>query len=96
MIPYTSRTGTRSTLRALRADGWHLLVSATGVHRTEGFPYAIDNGERLAVPCAKCGATSGQRCRPDHSHIVPRRLNDLGHPNGGAGVWYAFHVGRGR
>ena len=44
MIPYTSRTGTRSTLAALKAAGWHLLVSATGKHRPEGLPYAIDNG----------------------------------------------------
>lgn len=44
LIPYASRTGTRRNLDALRARGWHLLVSATGVLRTEGFPYAIDNG----------------------------------------------------
>lgn len=44
MRAYTSRTGTRSTLAALRRAGWRLLVSATGAHRTEGFPYALDNG----------------------------------------------------
>jgi len=44
MIPYASRTGTRRNLEALRKAGWHLLVSATGKHRHEGFPYAIDNG----------------------------------------------------
>ena len=44
MIGYTSRTGTKTTLAALREAGWHLLVSATGAHRTEGLPYAIDNG----------------------------------------------------
>lgn len=44
MIAYASRTGTRRNLDALRAAGWRLMVSATGVHRTEGFPYAIDNG----------------------------------------------------
>jgi hypothetical protein len=44
MIGYTSRTGTRTTLAGLAAAGWHLLVSATGAHRTEGFPYALDNG----------------------------------------------------
>ncbi len=44
MIPYASRTGTRRNLAALRTRGWRLLVSATGVWRTEGFPYAIDNG----------------------------------------------------
>lgn len=44
IIPYASRTGTKRNLDALRSSGWRLLVSATGVHRTEGFPYAIDNG----------------------------------------------------
>lgn len=44
IIPYASRTGTRRNLDALRERGWRLLVSATGVLRTEGFPYAIDNG----------------------------------------------------
>lgn len=44
MQAYASRTGTRRNLEALRAAGWRLLVSATGCHRHEGFPYAIDNG----------------------------------------------------
>ncbi len=45
IIPYASRTGTRRNLAGLRARGWRLLVSATGVWRTEGFErYAIDNG----------------------------------------------------
>ena len=45
ILPYASRTGTRKNLAGLRARGWRLLVSATGVHRTEGFAnYAIDNG----------------------------------------------------
>ena len=44
MIAYASRTGTRSTLAALRAAGWRLLVSAAGELRTEGFRYALDNG----------------------------------------------------
>ena len=44
MIPYASRTGTRRNLAALRAAGWRLLVSARGVLRHEGFPYALDNG----------------------------------------------------
>lgn len=44
MIPYVSRTGTRTTLAALRKAKWRLLVTASGVLRTEGFPYAIDNG----------------------------------------------------
>lgn len=41
---YASRTGTRRNLGALRAAGWRLMVSARGVLRTEGFPYALDNG----------------------------------------------------
>lgn len=44
MIAYASRTGTRRNLAALRAAGWRLMVSARGVLRTEGFPYALDNG----------------------------------------------------
>jgi hypothetical protein len=44
MIAYASRTGTRSTLAALRDAGWRLLVSAAGELRTEGFRYALDNG----------------------------------------------------
>ena len=44
MIAYASRTGTKRNLDALRAAGWRLMISATGVHRTEGFRYAIDNG----------------------------------------------------
>jgi hypothetical protein len=41
---YASRTGTKRNLAELRRYGWRVLVSATGVWRTEGFPYAIDNG----------------------------------------------------
>jgi hypothetical protein len=41
---YASRTGTKRNLAAFRAAGWRVLVSARGVLRTEGFPYAIDNG----------------------------------------------------
>lgn len=44
MVAYASRTGTRSTLAAMRAAGWRLLVSAAGAVRTEGFRYALDNG----------------------------------------------------
>lgn len=44
MIAYASRTGTRRNLAALRARGWRLMVSAKGVLRSEGFPYALDNG----------------------------------------------------
>lgn len=45
MVAYASRTGTRTTLKAMRDAGWRLLVSAAGVIRTEGFEhYALDNG----------------------------------------------------
>lgn len=44
MIGYASRTGTRRNLAALRQAGWRLMVSAKGVHRHEGFGYALDNG----------------------------------------------------
>lgn len=44
MIAYASRTGTRRNLAALRRAGWRLMVSARGVLRSEGFPYALDNG----------------------------------------------------
>jgi len=44
VIGYASRTGTRRNLAALRAAGWRILISATGVHRHEGFAYGIDNG----------------------------------------------------
>lgn len=44
MIPYASRTGTRRNLDAMRSRGWRILVSASGVLRHEGFPYALDNG----------------------------------------------------
>lgn len=41
---YASRTGTRRNLDAMRAAGWRLIVSATGVLRNEGLGYALDNG----------------------------------------------------
>lgn len=44
LVAYASRTGTRRNLAALRHYGWRLLVSAAGAWRTEGFPYALDNG----------------------------------------------------
>lgn len=44
MIGYASRTGTKRNLAALRIAEWRILISRTGVWRTEGFPYAIDNG----------------------------------------------------
>ena len=44
MIKYVSRTGSGVTLDALWSHGWRLLVNAYGVHRCEGFPYAIECG----------------------------------------------------
>lgn len=44
LVAYASRTGTRRNLEALWAAGWRLLLSSEGVHRCEGFRYAIDNG----------------------------------------------------
>jgi hypothetical protein len=44
VIPYVSRTGTISTIEKLRRRGWRILVTATGRHKHEGLPYAIDNG----------------------------------------------------
>jgi hypothetical protein len=53
MIAYASRTGTRRNLAALRVHGWRLLVSATGCLRSEGFPYALDNGAWTAYAQGK-------------------------------------------
>lgn len=44
MLAYASRTGTQQNLRALRQAEWRLLISAAACLRTEGFPYALDNG----------------------------------------------------
>ena len=44
LVAYAARTGTKRNLTALRAAKWRLLVSASGVMRHEGFPYALDNG----------------------------------------------------
>lgn len=47
LIAYASRTGTARNLAGIRAMGWRLLVSAAGVHRTEGFEdvgVGLDNG----------------------------------------------------
>lgn len=55
MILYASRTGTRRNLSAMRAHKWRLLISATGVWRTEGFAYAIDNGAWTAWQLFQAG-----------------------------------------
>jgi hypothetical protein len=44
MLAYAARTGIRQNRVALRNAGWRLIVSAAGVLRHEGFPYALDNG----------------------------------------------------
>lgn len=68
MIGYASRTGTRRNLDALGAAGWRLMVSARGALRTEGFPYALDNG----------AWTSFQRNEPFDSVAFERAVNQLG------------------
>lgn len=60
---YASRTGTRRNLAALRAAGWRLMISARGVWRTEGFPYALDNGAWTAYQKAEpFDSTAFRRC----------------------------------
>lgn len=44
MRAFASRTGTGRNLAALRAAGWHLFVSAAGVHRHEDFLFWIECG----------------------------------------------------
>jgi hypothetical protein len=44
MRAYASRTGTRSTLAAMKNCGWRVLVVAGSALRPEGLPYALDNG----------------------------------------------------
>ena len=68
MISYASRTGTKRNLDAMRASGWRLLVSAAGVLRDEGFPYALDNGAWSAF-------TQG---RPFDEAAFARALRQLG------------------
>jgi hypothetical protein len=76
---YASRTGTKRNLDALRAAGWGLLISATGVHRSEGFAdHMLDNGAWTAHQSGKpwdvgkfeqlldvFGRTSAQTIAPD-------------------------------
>jgi hypothetical protein len=44
MRAYTSVTNNKTTLAALHAAGWRLLVSAPDQRQPVGFAYAIDNG----------------------------------------------------
>jgi hypothetical protein len=61
MQMYASRTGTRRNLAALRAAGWRLLVSATGVHRHEGFCYMLGRKWNLRqVLCRRSGNSNGK------------------------------------
>lgn len=53
MVAYASRTGTKRNLAAMREANWRLLVSAAGVLRNEGMPYAIDNGAWTAFQQGK-------------------------------------------
>jgi hypothetical protein len=53
IVGYASRTGTRRNIAALRAAGWRILISATGVHDHCGLAYGIDNGAWTAFQQAK-------------------------------------------
>lgn len=68
MASYASRTGTKRNLDALASAGWRLLVSARGVLRNEGFPYALDNG----------AWTSFQKGEPFDVHAFEAALDALG------------------
>lgn len=68
MASYASRTGTRRNLEVLQEAGWRLLVSARGVLRNEGFPYALDNG----------AWTSFQKGEPFDVRAFERALEELG------------------
>jgi hypothetical protein len=68
-MAYASRTGTRRNLAAIRTRGWGLMVSASGVQRTEGFErYALDNG----------AWTAHQQRRPWDEAAFVRLLEALG------------------
>lgn len=68
MIGYASRTGTRRNLTALRRADWRLLISARGVLRTEGMPFALDNGAWTAF----------QRGEPFDASAFERAVDMLG------------------
>lgn len=68
MIAYASRTGTKRNLAALKAAGWRLLVSRAGVWRSEGFPYALDNG----------AWTDHQQGQPFDAAAFQRLLDQMG------------------
>lgn len=59
LIGYTSRTGTRTTLAALKQAGWGLLISATDSHIKYDFDmWGLDNGAWSAYQ-------SGQPWQPE-------------------------------
>lgn len=68
MLAYAARTGTRRNLAALRRAEWRLLVSAAASLRTEGFPYALDNGAWAYY----------QQGRPFDTRAFERALRALG------------------
>lgn len=75
MIRYASRTGTKRNLAALRAAGWRLMVSARGRLRSEGFPYALDNGAWTAFQ----EHLKGERASPILDLAAFRRaVNEMG------------------
>lgn len=77
MIGYASRTGTKTTIAALRAASWRLLVSAAGEHRTEGMAYALENGawsyyqKRQPFDEARFGAALGKLGRDADFVVMP-------------------------
>ena len=68
LIAYASRTGTKTTIAALRKAKWRLLVSATGVQNNEGMQYALDNG----------AWTAHQQKRPFDTALFTKALHKLG------------------
>lgn len=68
MVSYASRTGTKQNLAAMREAGWRLLVSPTGVLRTEDFRYCLDNGAWTAF----------QQGRPFDERAFGRAIDLLG------------------
>lgn len=67
---YTSRTGSKRTLAALWEHGWRLLVNAYGVHRCEGFRYAIDNGAAQQVGKRNGSLTQREKWDPGRYSAV--------------------------
>ena len=70
IIYYAARTGTKRTLESFRRLGFGLMVSAAGVHRTEGFErYCLDNG----------AWTAHQQCRQWSPRPFSSMLASIGH-----------------